>query len=172
MILEGDHIFLRKVKASDTDHILTWENDPEIWEVSDNRTKYTREEIQEFVLSKHDLDRNKQLRLMICLHDGRAIGCLDLYEYDSFHKRAGIGILVYEQEHRQKGFGQEALELLIGFCKKKMKMKQLFCHVLEGNDASIRLFKKNGFTTTGTKLAWRKYRGRWTDEYLMQLLLN
>ena len=173
MIVKGKNVFLRYPEISDSDLMLTWENDPEVWEAGENKKPYSLQDIRDFILDGQDLYLRLQSRLMICLNgDKRPIGCIDLFEYSEEHQRAGVGILIYKKGDRRLGHATEALNLLINFSRDHIKMHQLYCHILKDNQSSIGLFKKVGFETIGLKKAWRKSDQTFMDEYMFQLLLN
>ena len=173
MIAKGNHIFLRLPETGDEEVMLKWENDESLWEVSNTKEKFSLEDIKDFIGSNHNIIRHKQLRLMICeVKGGRQIGCIDLFEYDKDHKRAGVGILIYEESDKKKGYASQALDLLATYCLKELNLKQLFCNVLADNAASLGLFEKNGFTTIGKKIAWHRSGDLWKDEFIMQRILS
>lgn len=173
MRIEGECIYLRKVREDDVEDILKWENDREVWEVSENREEFSRADIEAFIRSGHDLDRENQLRLMICdKRSDRNLGCIDLFDYDALHKRAGLGILIYEKNDRRKGYARESIALLLQYCLNEWSMKQLYCNVLENNEASLSLFESCGFKKTGTKSSWRKVGDEWLDEHILQFILH
>ncbi|HAW51573.1 MAG TPA: GNAT family N-acetyltransferase [Flavobacteriales bacterium] len=173
MIAEGNLVFLRKPRMGDEDIMLIWENDESLWYVSDTTEKFSREDMENFVRSDHDVFRQKQLRLMICeKKDSRPVGCVDLFEFDEFHKRAGVGILIYEEADKRKGYASQALDLLANYCKKDLGLKQLFCSVLTDNESSVRLFEKNAYVKAGEKKAWRRIGNKWKDEFIMQRMLS
>ena len=173
MIIKGERIYLRKPQSDDVDDMLRWENDEEVWEVSDNREPFTRKDIESFVASGLDLEKDKQLRFMICEHEsGRRLGCIDLFDFDPHHQRAGVGILIYDKSDRQQGFGSESLRILTEHCRTTMKMKQLHCAILSNNKASLALFNACGFVNVGTRKAWRKVGHTWMDELIMQCIFD
>jgi len=173
MIAEGNLIYLRPPQAGDEEVMFIWENDESLWPVSDTTEQYSLKDIEAFVKSDHNIFRQNQLRLMICeKKTSRPLGCVDLFEFDEFHKRAGVGILIYATEDKRKGFASQALDLLANYCREELELKQLFCNVLTDNESSINLFKKNHFVTIGEKKAWRRIGDEWKNELIMQRILS
>ena len=173
MILEGSKILLRYPNEGDIDILLKWENDPLVWEVSDNKNAYSRSEMEQFVIKGQEIIGHKQLRMMICDSEKKQqLGCVDLFEYDHVNRRAGVGILIYKDSDRNKGNGSEALSLICHYAKDALGLNQLFCHILESNETSLRLFKKTGFEIIGIKKKWRWMNDSWLDEYMLQILLD
>ena len=173
MIIEGKQVYLRYIQEQDIDTLLLWENNAEVQEVSDDATVYSKKDIENFVHSHQDIYLQKQLRLMICRKENdEALGCIDLFQFDAHHARAGVGILIYDQNDRNSGFGTEAIQLLVNYCNTQLKLNQLFCNVQEHNVASIKLFQRANFTTIGLKKEWNRTKDGWENEFMMQLLLK
>jgi diamine N-acetyltransferase len=145
-VLKSKRIFLRKLQETDIDFILKWENDIEFWKVSGTIKPYTKKEISEFVTGQHDILENKQIRYVICLEENNsAIGTVDLFEYNKQNKLVGVGILIAEKAYRQKGYADEALNLISSYCSNELNIVTIFCNISSDNIQSIRLFEKNGF---------------------------
>ncbi|MCH7534815.1 MAG: GNAT family N-acetyltransferase, partial [Bacteroidetes bacterium] len=49
------------------------------------------------------------------------------------------------KEKRGKGYGDEALKLLITYCNDSLKVNRLFCNIEGKNEVSMKLFLNNGF---------------------------
>lgn len=170
----GPNLLLRAPEPADIDTIYRWENDTRIWHLGNTLTPYSRFAIEQFILNAdNDIYSSKQLRLMIDWHTYEsgtvAVGSIDLFDFDPFHKRAGIGILI-DESARKKGFAAEALDLLKEYCFKTLNLHQLYCNIEQSNTLSIRLFEKAGFVHRGTKKEWLLKDGIWTDEHLFQLI--
>jgi diamine N-acetyltransferase len=173
-MLKGRQTLLRALEPTDLDILYKWENNIDNWNLSGTLTPYSRFVIEQYLAaSHHDIYYNKQLRLMIDRTDGEketAIGCIDLFDLDPFHKRAGVGILIGEKENRKKGYGTEALELLTEYAFNKLDMHQLFANIAADNVSSLEMFKKCGFVMIGIKKEWLNVNGSWNDECLLQLI--
>ncbi len=171
-MLTGKNVLLRAVEPEDIDIIHQWENNPEIWKVSNTLVPFARHIITKYVENAHhDIHTEKQLRLMIDLtSEKKTVGTIDLFEYDPFHRRAGVGILIAETTERQKGYGAEALQLIINYAFDVLDLRQLFCNIAESNKNSINLFEKFGFHITGNKQDWLKTKGGFENEFFLQLI--
>ena len=170
----GPNLLLRAPEPSDIDTIFRWENDTTIWHLGNTLAPYSRFAIEQFVLNTdNDIFAAKQLRLMIDWHSSEGetttIGSIDLYDFDPYHKRAGIGILI-DEPFRRKGFALEALNLLIDYCFKTLNLHQLYCTIEQSNTESIKLFAKAGFVACGARKEWLFRNGNWSDELMFQLI--
>lgn len=171
MILQGERIKLRAVEPSDANLLYEWENDTTVWHVSNTITPFSKEVIKQYLSSAHlDIYTTKQLRLIIETENKNAIGCIDLYDFNPLHLRAGIGILISSVEHRRKGYADEALAILIKYAFNTLNLNQIFCDIGVENTGSIALFQKHNFKIVGTKSRWVKNGKSWGDVHFLQLL--
>ncbi|WP_298533471.1 GNAT family protein [uncultured Algibacter sp.] len=171
--LKGKHIYLRALEPEDLDFIHAVENDESIWEISFTQTPYSKFLIKQYLENAHkDIYEVKQLRLVISGTDHTTLGLIDLFDFDFKNRRAGVGILVKEPNNRLKGFGNEALELLIDYSFTHLDLHQLYCNISENNEASIKLFSNQGFKKIGLKKDWVYVNGAFKNEYLFQLINN
>ena len=104
---------------------------------------------------RYSLAETEQLRLMICSHEGERMGCIDLTEYDG--RKAFVSILIFDLHNRRKGFGSEALQLLILYAV-SLGMCSLYATILPRNEQILHHFERAGFEDLGTSLYRKKLR--------------
>jgi diamine N-acetyltransferase len=165
-------IRLRAPEPEDLELLYTWENDESNWVISSTVTPFSKYTLKQYLENAHrDIYETGQLRLMIDqIHDNVTIGTIDLFDFDPFHKRAGLGILIGNEAYRRKGYASMALKCLIDYCFKTLQLHQLYCNILADNTESIALFKKHGFAEAGIKKDWIKTPEGYLDEYIFQLI--
>ncbi len=170
--LQAQNIYLRALEPEDLDFVYEVENNVNIWEVSHTQTPYSKFLIKQYLENAHqDIYEAKQLRLVICKnHNFKAIGLIDLFDYDPKNSRIGIGILINNETNRNNGVGSQALGLLINYCFEVLNIHQLFANISTENEASLALFTKFGFQFVGTKKQWNLVNGIYKDENLYQLI--
>ncbi len=111
MFIQDDMLQLRAAEPADATLIYQWENDMQIWRVSDTTIALLPFQIEQFLMNNNDPYSQKQVRMMIDLKESKqSIGCIDLYDFDPFHERIGIGILL-TAAFRGKNIAQNALQL-------------------------------------------------------------
>jgi len=173
MKLESERIFLRAVEKEDATKLMIWENNPEYWRISDTEMPFSMHTIINFVERQENFRHTGQQRLMICLKsDKTAIGCIDLYDGNLKFRRAAIGILIAENEHRNSGYAREALELLISYAGNILDLHQLYCYVDINNQTSMALFKSCGFEKSGILKHWKRWNMEWMDVVVFQNILS
>lgn len=169
--MTGDNIYLREIEPEDVELLYDWENDPEVWRVSGTTAPFSKHMLRNYVDSVGDIFTDGQLRTIICLRsEGRPIGTMDLFEHDAVNQRAGVGILIAEEEERRNGHAREALSVMMDHAFERLMLHQLYCNIAEGNEASLKLFRNAGFRTVGLKMDWIRHRNSWENEYLLQCL--
>ncbi len=170
--LKGENSYLRALEPNDLEFVYAMENDQSIWEVSNTQTPYSRFLVKQYLENAHqDIYEAKQLRLAICQNqDFPAIGLIDLFDFDPKNNRAGIGIVIQNNENRNQNIGSEALELLIRYSFQHLNLHQLYANIGTENEASIALFIKFGFQKIGVKKDWTLVNGRYKDEAIFQLI--
>lgn len=148
-MIEGNQIFIRPIQLTDAAEMLDWENNPELWKVTETPGPFLLSDIENFIKTSNDLFQHGQMRWIICEKTTlRKIGALDLFDYSAFEKTAGIGILIANPSDRKKGAAHEAISILIPKLRNTFRIEKLHCMIHADNKASIRLFEKNGFLKT------------------------
>ena len=142
MELRGERIVLRSVDIDDVQTILMWENDPALEPFSDPHDPYTEQQIVEFILAQQvGFEANGQIRLMIDVA-GRAVGAVDIFDYDG--SSADVGVLVYSEDDRRRGYATEALEAVKRYAP-QWGIATLWATIDSENIASTALFRRCGF---------------------------
>ncbi|PJB13213.1 MAG: GNAT family N-acetyltransferase [Flavobacteriales bacterium CG_4_9_14_3_um_filter_40_17] len=168
--LRNAYCQLRALEPDDLNFLLKIENDESLWKISNTQIPYSKYLLTEYIKNAgEDIYTAKQLRLVICLRDGEAIGLLDFFDFEPKHKRAGLGIVLNEA-HRNKGIGNAVLSLVKEYAKNSLDLHQLYANIGEHNSASLKLFEKSGFQKTGTKIDWIYDAGFYENEIMLQFI--
>lgn len=171
--LHGKAVRLRAPEPEDLEYLFKWENNTEIWHLSNTLTPFSRYTLKQYIESSTaDIYEAKQVRFMIDLlsENNRTIGTIDLFDFDPYNSRIGIGILIAETSDRRKGYAGDALEIVIRYAFDILKLHQVFCNVTTDNNPSISLFQSKGFTIVGEKKDWTRNFNEWIGEYTLQLI--
>ncbi len=172
-VLQGDKVSLRALEPTDIDLLFEWENNTEVWNISNTIAPFSRFTLEQYITSNQDIFAQKQLRLIICnLSDGEIVGCVDLFDFDPINHRLGLGILIAEPEYRRKGYAKDALNCVLNYCQGYLECNQVYCNIMSGNEASVRLFEMAGFVQVGIKKEWVRQGDKYEDELLYQKILR
>ena len=173
--MRSDKLQLRALEPADIDLLYKWENDTSLWHLSNTLTPFSRFTLEQYIMNAaDDIFTVKQLRLMIDLYKDvpvKTIGCIDLFDFDPLNHRAGIGIMITNDE-QGKGYASEALDLMIDYAFNRLQLHQLYANVISDNLSSLELFKRKHFHIIGVKKEWLSKDDSWADEFILQLINN
>jgi len=165
-------INLRALEPEDLELLYEWENNGSYWVISNTVAPFSKYTLKRYLENSHkSIFETGQLRLMIELKaEQKTIGAIDLFDFDPFHLRAGLGILIADETERRKGYASLALNCLIEYCFTTLQLHQLYCNILSNNNESMNLFKKSGFIEAGIKKEWVRTADGFLDEHMFQLI--
>jgi diamine N-acetyltransferase len=146
-------IILKALEPSNVSTLLKWENNSEIWSISETVEPLSKYKLDTYIKQTltFDVFGLRQLRLMIHrilnseLDLTEPIGTIDLFEFDPINKHAGIGIMLLK-EYQGQGIGEIALSQFLAYCFEKLQLHSVYANVSETNINSIKFFKNCGFT--------------------------
>jgi len=167
--LHGERVQLRHLAAGDLDTLWRWENRSENWQYSSVPNYHSKDDLAQMVQeAPKDILETGQVRFIIEIDSGVAIGTLDFFDFDPVHQRLGVGVLVAESQYRQQGYAFEAMQLGLTFAFEQWALHQVYAQVLENNLSSKRLFEKLGFVKAGVLKDWVNLEGNFVDQGLYQ----
>ena len=167
-------IKLRAPEPEDINIIYEWENDSEFLESGCNVAPVSLNQITDYVLN-YDADIYKAGQLKLLIHSvelNKAIGCIDLYDFDAINNRCFIGFLI-DKKFQNRGYATIAIRSLIDYCRNRLSLKQIAAITSCTNTYSIRLLENCGFQNSGKLEKWIKgENSNYKDAFIFQLLLN
>ncbi len=171
--IKGNKVTLRAVEPSDIDYLYEWENDTDVWGVSGTTSPFSHYTLSLFIeAQREDIFTSKQMRLMICdTITKKSVGAVDIFEFDPLNHRAGVGIMT-APAFRGYGYAKDALLTLESYASQYLRVHQLWCNILEDNQASINLFTSIGYNGIGTKRDWVITSKGYKDEIMFQKILD
>ena len=95
------------------------------------------------------------------------VGSIDIRPENDFRGDMGLWVGL---GHHGRGYGTEAVRLATRYAFERVGLHKLEATVFVGNDASRRIFEKNGFRLEGTIRRAARKRGRFVDEWLFGML--
>lgn len=162
---------LRAIEPTDLELLYTIENDPDMWDVGTTATPYSRHTLHQHIRAMGaDITQSGELRLVIDI-SGTAIGLIDLTSYDPRSERAEVSIAILK-EHRQKGYGQQALRLIEAHCRRHLHLHQLYALIPESNTPSCHTFEAAGYTQIATLPDWHFANGAYQNTLIYHLILQ
>ena len=160
--------FLKELTVEDvTERYESWMNDPDVVKYTEGRyNTYNLEDIISYVRAVESSDR--ALLFGIYDHDTKIhIGNIKIGPIDAVNKCASVGLIIGEKDFWGGGRASEAVRQIsvIGFSD--LKLHKLTAGVISGNEASLKVFLKNGFVVEGTRPKHCHFFGEWRDQILL-----
>lgn len=169
-LLQKDGYRLRAPEPEDLACMMHFENTPSIWEVSNATGPYSRYYLKQYIeTNKNDLYEDRQLRLMLETPEKEVSGIIDLCNFEPFHNRAEVGIVIAEA-YRGRGLGKLSLELLTTYCFQFLGLRQLYAYIDVTNEPCRHLFKGCGFEECAYLKDWMRTGNNYRDVVMMQCI--
>lgn len=167
-MLRGERVVLRALERGDLEKCHRWFNDEEV-------TKYL---LRNDPLSMVDEERwfeemvADKSRLVLAIEDenGDLIGDIGFHNIDFRNGTAEIGIVIGEKDKWGKGYGPEAVRLLLKYAFEELRLHRVGSHVFSKNLRSIRLHEKCGFVREGVRRELLFRGGKYCDAILFGIL--
>ena len=93
---------------------------------------------------------------------------LDIVDYKNGN--ASLGIFIGEENNFSKGYGSEAIKLLINYAFNELRLHNIMLTVLDGNERAIKCYKKCGFTEFGRRHEALFRNGKYIDLIYMEII--
>ena len=120
--------------------------------------------LEQFAAFLKRSDTETSICVFICLvTDGSIIGAMSLSQiFRGGFQNAYLGYYV-GASYANQGYMTQALELLLRYAFKQLKLHRLEANIQPHNVASIALVKRSGFRKEGFSPRYLKISGRWQD---------
>lgn len=172
MVLYGTHIRLRAIEREDLPRFVRWFNDPEVRRNLQLIVPLGLPQEEEWF--KGILQRPvEEQPLVIEIHQEGTwlpVGNAGFFSIRNSDRAAEIGISIGEKTCWDKGYGSEAVRLLLKFGFNELNLNRIFLRVYETNLRGIRSYEKAGFKVDGRLRQDRFMDGKYIDVFIMSVL--
>jgi len=152
-------IKIRKLLAKDIPYRVKWLSNPKVNKyIGDELGQKTTLKKQQAWFDNYRKSKNKKF-FTIC-DETTPIGFMGLSNIDQTNKNADLFIAIGEDDYRGKGFGKLAMEWLIDYGFKELKLHKINLGVIKENVPAINLYKKLGFVLEGEMKEEVYYKGK------------
>jgi RimJ/RimL family protein N-acetyltransferase len=104
------------------------------------------------------------------LENDLLIGNCSLFGVNARNRSAEFGIAIGEKEYWGRGFGSDAMRVLLRFAFNELNLNRVHLDVLAYNKRAISAYVKVGFTHEGTRRCAIYREGEYHDVYVMAIL--
>jgi RimJ/RimL family protein N-acetyltransferase len=169
-MLEGEKVILRTIKKDDIDHWMRWYNDADVLKYFPPGVMYgvTWEGEEEFYNNARKSPDSKVYTIMTV--EGKVIGIIALNNINREWRNAAIGITIGEKDKWGKGYGADAMRVLVKFAFERMNLHRIYLHVSGLNQGGVKCYEKIGFKSEGVLREDRYLDGKYHDTLVMGIL--
>lgn len=167
--LEGELVYLRPIGVDDTDWYFRSLYSREGRRLTGTQKHYTREQIQQYIESKAQ-DSSTVLLLIAQRDNDQLIGDIQIGGIDTFNRNAYIRIAIVQPDKQGKGFGSEAMRLMLDYGFGILNLHRIELNVFAYNERAIHAYAKLGFQREGIQRQALYYDHAYHDSILMAML--
>lgn len=170
--MQGEHVQLRPLRREDSALLYQWIVDRELLILNAPYLPVSQPDHEAWIESM--LVKRTDLVLFVIedLATDHAIGTCQLFNINWVHRNAELQIRIGDNGSRSKGWGSEAIKLLVNFGFKDLNLHRIYLHVFATNERAIRAYKKCGFVREGALREAAHINGEFVDVLCMGRLRN
>ncbi len=167
--LLGENIYLSPVNEDDAEIFTKWMNDFGVTDyIGRSDAILTLSGEKEWLTSAMC---DKKYIFSIVKNEGdELIGNIELNSIKHVDRTATLGIMIGENKERSKGYGLEAINLLLDFAFNYLNMNSVNLEVLEVNERAKRCYEKAGFKIFGIQRENKYIDGKYYNTIHMDIL--
>lgn len=169
-IIETERLFLRKLTNEDYENILLNLSDDEIIKYLNVKPENIEKEKQKAKAGFATYNKKKCVFQLIEKKTEQILGFCGYHIWFIDHDHAEIGYSLDKNEHKNKGFMTEALEAIIEYGFREMKLNRIEALLAEYNVPSLKLVNKFGFKQEGVLRKHYLVNGKYEDSLIFSLL--
>ncbi len=164
----GDRIYLSPQNDEDVEIFTEWLNDFETTDyigISGRLTSLNSER------KYFEDNANAEASFAIVTLDGdKMIGTVSLEDFDDINRCATLGIFIGDKDYRDKGYGTEAINMILEFGFKYRNLHSIKLDLMEFNERALKCYKKCGFKEYGRRRKCKYIDGKYYDSIEMDIL--
>ncbi len=145
-------IYLRAIEPDDAKLIYHWRQNHKIVDKLGGNIRFISMEREQQWATSKSLDDSSGIYFGICLKDDDTLigyGSINSVDMNNLKAQLG-GVIIGDIQHRGKGLGKEAHQLIVQFAFRELPINRLYGYCLEQHDISHRLMKGLGMSFEGT----------------------
>ncbi|WP_405113128.1 GNAT family protein [Paenibacillus sp. FSL K6-1217] len=168
--LTGKKCYLSTVAADDAEAWTRWFNDLEVTAPLGNEAYVLTSLDKEREGIEHALKSGAHMFSIVDLESDMAIGRCLLFDVNLIDRNAKAGIFIGDKEFWGKGFGSDAMRLLLDYGFNLLNLNNIMLGTFAFNERAIQCYKKVGFKEIGRRRQARIIGGVKYDAILMDML--
>lgn len=166
--IRGKRIILREQREEDAPLFAHWFNQPQVM----FQCGFEKPTDEEKVKRQITVDHRSEDSLWFTITDGegRIVGETGLlWMFPAWHQ-TDLTIIIPDPQMQRKGYGTEAMEIMLDLAFHEYKMHRVSIGVVARNTSALKFYKKMGFRQEGVLEEAYYYKGAYSDFVMMRIL--
>jgi RimJ/RimL family protein N-acetyltransferase len=170
--LVGEGVELRRHDRANYPLYARWYGDEEIWRL----TSWAAEPMQQAQAERLFEDREASaVDDSFAIHregEEEPLGVISLTNISEANGSAELSVIIGDEKDRDKGFGTEAIRVILRYAFEDLGLQRVDLSVFEFNELAIRAYEKLGFQREGRVRQAVRRDGKFHDAILMRILAS
>jgi RimJ/RimL family protein N-acetyltransferase len=164
----GELVTLRPVRPDDYPKLYEWRIDMTLWMQMSSRPPYPTT-YADFLAIYDRITVDQDYVEFAVDVDGGLVGRCGMFSFDHLARSAEVG-LSFGPEHRGKGYGREALRVLLDYGFTYRNLRRVWLETTVTNEAALRAYAAAGFVEEGRLREHAYIEGAYVDAVRMAVL--
>ena len=166
--LLGERIYLSPQTTADAEKYVEWLNDFETTDYIGRSHQPITVEWENQYLAEHI---NGEANFVIVTLDGdELIGTVSIEHINHVNRIGTLGIFIGDKAYREKGYGTEAIRLILDYGFNYLNLNNIKLDLMEFNERALACYKKCGFKEYGRRRKASYINGNYYDVIEMDIL--
>lgn len=167
--LLGEKVYLSPIPMEDAEKYAMWMNDFGVTDYTGrSHTILSLESEKEWL--ENERKKGSCILAIVELATDEVMGTISLNSVDNINRTAILGIMIGEDKYRNKGYGTEAIKLLLDFGFNYLNLNSISLALLDVNQRALRCYQKVGFKEYGRQRQCKYVNGKMHDLIHMDIL--
>ena len=166
--LEGEKVYLSPINQDDYETYVKWLNNPNITQYLDCNDSLITLSNEKEILER--IGNEEFCFAIIKKEDDTLLGNVGVTKIDYKNGRAELGIFIGDEDNLSKGYGSEAINLIINFAFNEIRLHTVMLTVFANNPRAIKAYTKCGFKEFGRRHEAIYHNGEYLDLVYMEII--
>jgi RimJ/RimL family protein N-acetyltransferase len=169
LFYEGERVYLRPIELADEFALRKWLNDPAVRNGLVHQPPLNAARERAWIEAQGMNPEEYHFGIVARAGD-RLIGMVSLIKIHLVNRSAELVILIGDPDYQSRGFGTEAVRLVVRYGFEEMNLNRIELGVYATNTRAIRCYEKAGFVYEGCYRQSLYRNGRYVDESAYAIL--
>jgi RimJ/RimL family protein N-acetyltransferase len=168
--IEGETVELRRHARANYGLYAAWYGDPEIWHLTSWAPSPLNRSAVEKLFEDRELSPMDDSFAIHVKDEDEPVGVISLMNISEANESAELSVIVGHPDDRHRGYGTEAIELLLRYAFEELGLNRVALSAFDFNGEAIAAYEKLGFAVEGRYRQAIKRDSRFHDAILMSIM--